>query len=391
MSQYKPDPRESRKWKASLGISLALSSTVAWAYCPPQYIETVVAPAFTTATQTLNAAVTAVDTSLSALLETESQRLTSAIAVLTKQKALAANQIAESGRNSAQQTATALNVLAQTDRVKKARFDYGGEFGQGFSPCIVYATRSVISNRDADMTTEVRQRVKSEITAAPGVYADPVKAQTAMVEKRAPFCTQGQVDSGLCRSVGTLPGADLSVATLFEPAMEGEPLYDAKVAFVNNIAGLPDGPVPESAGKSSSAQSYTLAKSRKDALVSPALVGLKQIQLDTSGVEGTETGSDLPLAEHFRKEVQRYSGNTPEYESWAKVMSAQNERGAMVEILKIKALDLALQEKQYRQYESMEAQLASLVAMEVAASGAAEKATSAGESAATQNVTNSVK
>ncbi|KPY55647.1 hypothetical protein [Pseudomonas amygdali] len=391
MSQYKPDPRESRKWKASLGISLALSSTVAWAYCPPQYIETVVAPAFTTATQTLNAAVTAVDTSLSALLETESQRLTSAIAVLTKQKALAANQIAESGRNSAQQTATALNVLAQTDRVKKARFDYGGEFGQGFSPCIVYATRSVISNRDADMTTEVRQRVKSEITAAPGVYADPVKAQTAMVEKRAPFCTQGQVDSGLCRSVGTLPGADLSVATLFEPAMEGEPLYDAKVAFVNNIAGLPDGPVPESAGKSSSAQSYTLAKSRKDALVSPALAGLKQIQLDTSGVEGTETGSDLPLSEHFRKEVQRYSGNTPEYESWAKVMSAQNERGAMVEILKIKALDLALQEKQYRQYESMEAQLASLVSMEVAGSGAAEKATSAGESAATQNVTNSVK
>jgi len=391
MSKYKEDPRDSRKWKASLGISLALSSSVAWAYCPPQYIETVVSPAFTTATQTLNAAVTAVDTSLSTLLETESQRLTSAIAVLTKQKALAANQIAESGRNSAQQTATALNVLAQTDRVKKARFDYGGEFGQGFSPCIVYATRSVISNRDADMTTEVRQRVKSEITAAPGVYADPVKAQTAMVKNREQFCTQGQVDSGLCKSVGTLPGADLSVATLFEPAMEGEALYEAKVAFVNNVAGLPDGPVPESAGKSSSAQSYTLAKSRKDALVSPALASLKQIQLDYSGVEGTETGSDLPLAEHFRKEVQRYSGNTPEYESWAKVMSAQNERGAMVEILKIKALDLALQEKQYRQYESMEAQLASLVSMEVAGSGAAERTTTAGEDAATQNVTNSVK
>lgn len=391
MSKYKADPHDSRKWKASLGVSLALSSSVAWAYCPPQYIETVVAPAFTAATQTLNAAVTAVDVSLSTLLETESQRLTSAIAVLTKQKALAANQIAESGRNSAQQTATALNVLAQTDRVKKARFDYGGEFGQGFSPCIVYATRSVISNRDADMTTEVRQRVKSEITAAPGVYADPVKAQTAMVKNREQFCTQGQVDSGLCRSVGTLPGADLSVATLFEPAMEGEPLYDAKVAFVNNVAGLPDGLVPESAGKSSAAQSYTLAKSRKDALVSPALASLKQIQLDYSGVEGAETGSDLPLAEHFRKEVQRYSGNTPEYESWAKVMSAQNERGAMVEILKIKALDLALQEKQYRQYESMEAQLASLVSMEVAGSGAAEKTTTAGESAATQNVTNSVK
>lgn len=384
------DAREAKKWRASFGASIALTSTFAWAYCPPQYQETMVAPAFTAATQTLNSAVTAVDTLLSSVLEINSQRLTSAIAVLTKQKALAANTIAESGRNTAQQTATALNVLAQTERVKQARFDYGGEFGQGYSPCTVYATRTLISNRDADMTTEVRQRVKSEIAAAPGVYSDPAAAQSALVKARKDFCTQDQVDSGLCRSVGTLPGADLSVATLFEPAMESEPLYAAKVAFVNNIAGLPDGPVPESAAKSAAAQSYTLAKARKDALVSPALATLKAIQLDYSGVSGTETGTDLPLAEHFRKEVQRYSGNSPEYDSWSRVMSAQNERGVMVEMLKVKALDLAIQEKQYRQYENMEAQLASLVSMEVTASGAANQTAGAAENAAKQNVMNSV-
>ena len=43
-------------------------------------------------------------------------------------------------------------------------------------------------------------------------------------------------------------------------------------------------------------------------------------------------------------------------------MAAQNDRGAMVELLKIKALDLSLQERQYRQWERMEAQLASAVA-----------------------------
>lgn len=391
MSVYSNDSRDAKKWKGPLGISLLLTSTVAWAYCPPQYIETVVEPAFIAATQTLNGAVSAVDASLSAILETNSQRLTSAIAVLTKQKALAANQIAESGRNSAQQTATALNVLAQTDRVKQARFDYGGEFGQGYSPCVVYATRSVISNRDADMAGEVRQRVKSEITAAPGVYADPISAQSTMLKARQEFCTQGQVDSGLCKSVGSLPGADLSVATLFEPAMEGESLYKAKVAFVNNIAGLPDGPVPSSAAKSAAAESYTLAKARKDALVSPALATLKSIQLDYSGVEGAETGTDLPLAEHFRKEVKRYSGNTSEYDNWSRVMAAQNERGAMVELLKIKALDLAIQEKQYRQWESMEAQLASLVAMEVSATGAANQTSGAADTAASQNVKNAIK
>lgn len=385
------EARESRKWKVSFGVSLALTSTLAWAYCPPQYQETVVAPAFTAATQTLNGAVSTVDASLSALLETQSQRLTSAIAVMTKQKALSANTVAEAGRNAAQQTATALNVLAQTQRVKQARFDYGGEFGQGFSPCKVYSTRTLMSNRDADMTTEVRQRVKAEIVAAPGTYAEPISAQSALVKARQKFCTQDQADSGMCQSTGSMPGADLTVATLFEPAMEGETLYEAKVGFVNNIAGLPDGPVPASAGKSSAAEDYSLSKARKDALVSPALSSLKAIQLDYSGVEGKETGSDLPLAVHFRNEVKRYSGNTAEYDSWARVMAAQNERGALVELLKIKALDLAIQEKQYRQYESMEAQLASLVSLEVTAGGAQARTSQAASDAAKQNVKQSVK
>ncbi|MBK4987425.1 MULTISPECIES: hypothetical protein [Pseudomonas] len=385
------DPaRESRKWKLSLGASLALTSTLAWAYCPPQYQETVVSPAFTAATQALNAAVTAVDASLSALLETESQRLTSAIAVLTKQKALSANTMAEAGRNSALQTANALNVLAQTDRVKQARFDYGGEFGQGYSPCSVYASRQVISNRDADMAGEVRQRVRSEVAAAPGAYADPIITQAKLLDERKPFCTQDQVDSGLCKTVGKLPGADLTVATLFEPAVEGEALYKAKVSFVNNVAGLPDGPVPASAARSSASEDYALSKARKDALVSPALASLKAIQLDYSGVEGKETGTDLPLAEHFRTEVKRYSGNSAQYESWARVMAAQNERGALVELLKIKALDLAIQEKQYRQYESMEAQLASLVSMQVTTSGAQARTTEAAAEAASQNARQSV-
>lgn len=126
-------------------------------------------------------------------------------------------------------------------------------------------------------------------------------------------------------------------------------------------------------------------------LVSPALAALKEIQLDYSGVSGTETGSDLPLAQHFRNEVKRYSGNSAEYDSWAKVMSAQNERGALVELLKIKALDLTLQEKQYRQYEKMEGQLASLIALQVTASGAEEQTAQAASNAAKQNVKNSVK
>lgn len=386
------ESQEARRWKAAFGITLVLSSTWAYAaYCPPQYQENWVAPQFQNATKVLNQAISAVDKALSAQLEMNSQRLTSAIAVLTKQKAMAANQIADSSRTASQQVATSLNVLAQTERVKQARFDYGGEFGQGYSPCKVYSTRQVIANRDADMATERWARVMSEVVAAPGRYVDPIQGQRALIEANKDFCTQDQVDSGLCKTVGAIPGASLTIATLFEPAMEGEKLYDAKVAFVNNMVGVPDGSVPTAAGSSPATAAYSLAKIRKDALISPAIASLKEIQLDYSGVTGTETGKDIPLAVHFRNEVKRYAGNSAEYDAWARVMSAQNERGALVELLKVKALDLSIQEKQYRQYERIEAQLAALVSLEVQSSGSQNQTAVAAERAAKQNVTNAIK
>lgn len=386
------ESQEARRWKAAFGITLVLSSTWAYAaYCPPQYQENWVAPQFQNATKVLNQAISAVDKALSAQLEMNSQRLTSAIAVLTKQKAMAANQIADSSRTASQQVATSLNVLAQTERVKQARFDYGGEFGQGYSPCKVYSTRQVIANRDADMATERWARVMSEVVAAPGRYVDPIQGQRALIEANKDFCTQDQVDSGLCKTVGAIPGASLTIATLFEPAMEGEKLYDAKVAFVNNMVGVPDGSVPTAAGSTPATAAYSLAKIRKDALISPAIASLKEIQLDYSGVTGTETGKDIPLAVHFRNEVKRYAGNSAEYDAWARVMSAQNERGALVELLKVKALDLSIQEKQYRQYERIEAQLAALVALEVQSSGSQNQTAVAAERAAKQNVTNAIK
>lgn len=380
-----------RSLRMAIGACLVLTAFQASASCPPQYIPALSLPQFSLSTLAQKAAVWAADLWAAAQVELTSQRYSSAISVLTKQKAVAANQIAESSRTSAQQIANGLSVLAQTERVKQARLSFGGEFGQGFSPCKVYSTRQVISNRDADMATERRARVVSEVLAAPGRYVDPVQGQRALIQAHKDYCTKDQVDSGLCSTLGTLPGASLTVSTLFEPAMEGEKLYDAKVAFVNNVVGVPDGPVPAAAGLTPATAAYSLAKARKDALISPAIAALKEIQLDYSGVTGSETGKDIPLAVHFRNEVKRYSGNSAEYDAWARVMAGQNERGALVELLKVKALDLAILEKQYRQYERMEAQLASLVALEVQASGSSSQTGSAADRAAKQNVTNAIK
>lgn len=384
---------EKRRYKIALASSLLLSSTLVFGfYCPPQFQEMWVAPMFQSATLAITEAITSVDVALSAQLQLNSERLTSAIAVLTKQKALAANQIADGHRTAGQATAEALNAMSQMERVKQARFEFGGEFGQGFSPCKVYATRVTMTARDADMAAERRVRVMSEIQAAPGRYADPLTVRSAMVQThRASFCTQDQVDSGLCKNVGKMPGADLSVSTLFEPAMEGEALYDAKVAFVNNMVGLPDAPVPQTAANSAASAAYSLAKTRKDALISPALASFKEIQLDYSGVNTAHGGMDLPLALHFRNEVKRYAGKSSEYDAWTRVMSAQNERGLLVEMLKVKALDLAVQEKQYRQYERMEAHLAALISMEINGSAVADKATASAQQAARQRVTGAIR
>lgn len=353
-------------------------------FCPPQYQETMVQPAFETANQTLEQSLNAVDQALSSQLEFNTQRQLSALAVLTKQKAVAANQIAETTRMSNQQTANAVKTLSQTKRVKDARVSFGGEFGQGYSPCVVYAERSRIANRDAVMATETKNRMLAEVAAAPGVYSDkPVEAQKALLVNRTKFCTQDQVSSGMCSTIGTLPGADLTVSTLFEPAMEGEDLYAAKVAFVNNIIGVPDGAVPASAAKSPDAAAYALNKAKKDALLSPAIASFKEIQLDYSGVAaGVGNQTDLPMAVHFDNQVKRYSGNTPEYDNWARVLSAQDNRGMMVELLKMKALALAQQEKEYRQYERMEANLAALVSMEVQSSGLTMQSNNSGDRAA---------
>jgi hypothetical protein len=380
--------------KVPVVIAGVLTSTAALAfYCPPQFQETFVEPVFTTSKQAISESVQVVDQALSKQLEFNSQRLTSAIAVLTKQKAVAANQISDGNRTAAQATATALQALAQAERVKKARFEYGGEFGQGYQPCKVYTTRNTIANRDAEMAVERRTRIMSEIVAAPGRYANPVQAQqAALTEHRASYCTADQVASGLCEKVGALPGANLSVATLFEPSMENEPLYQAKVSFVNNLVGLPDAPISKEAGKSAAADAYALAKTRKDAIVSPALASLKEIQLDYSGITVAHgNSSDLPMAVHFRNEVKRYLGSGTEYDKWNNTLTAQNSRGLMVELLKQKALDLALSEKQYRQYERMEAQLVGLVSLELQKNRTMDRSAQMQQDAAKRNATTAIK
>lgn len=330
--------------------------------------------------------INAADESITEALDDAHQDIMGSLRTLVRQKAVTGSLVSDMVRSSNQQLAASIATIHANMRIKQARFDFSGEFGQGYRPCHVFATRQAISNRETDVAAARRDRVGSEVMAGPGKYADKIRSRRELIQANQQFCTEDHVASGLCEQVGEHPGASINAATLFEVSQEGDALHQAKVTFVNNLVGLPDAPIPENSGSSPAAQAYALAKARKDALISPAIASLKEIQLDHTGIEGGETGDDRPLSSYFRDEVKRYAGNSEEYEAWSKVMAAQNERGAMVEFLKIKALSLAIMEKQYRQYERMEAQLAALVAMQMNESGQAGEADHAANKAREQDV-----
>ncbi|MDR2208492.1 MAG: hypothetical protein LBE22_05915 [Azoarcus sp.] len=344
--------------------SALITSSSAYAYYCPDFFDEMVTPNITFVAEALVANVMSVDASLSLLLESYSERTLSAIAVLTKQKALAANQAGNSSRVQAQQIAAGLGELRTSARQKAARVDYGSEFGQGVDPCRTYTQRQIITGRDADMGRELRGRIATEVHAAPGVYLDPGQNRKMVLEAHQPFCTQDQVDAGLCKTVGTHPGASLNAATLFNPAMGAEDLYKAKNAYVNNVVGFADPPVAEGAGTHAGSGVYMIAKGSKDAIVSPAIVALKEVQLFNSGVEGAHSGTELPLSVLFQNEVDRYAGDSPEYDNWSKIMAAQAQRGVMLEVLKIEALRLAVAGKKLEALDRQEAMLAALVALE---------------------------
>ena len=173
------------------------------------------------------------------------------------------------------------------------------------------------------------------------------------------------MDSGLCNIVSKQPGLAFNAAILFSNEASSDQYTAARTTFVNTIAGLPDPAVPKSDAKSPAAQDYALIKQQKDSLLSPALAALANIQAQHGYVRQGNHAYAKPIMTQYEDQVKRYFGDSSENSKWNRVLTAQTERGLLVEQLKMKALAVSVQAKQYREYEMMEAQLAALVAQEI--------------------------
>ena len=109
-----------------------------------------------------------------------------------------------------------------------------------------------------------------------------------------------------------------------------------------------------------------MSKQQKDALLSPALAALANVQAQHSYVSQGNHAYGKPVMTQYEEQVKRYFGDSEENTRWNQVLTAQTERGLLVEQLKMKALAVSIQAKQYREYEVMEAQIAALTAQEIA-------------------------
>lgn len=377
--------------KKKLAVALMLVSTSALAWCPPHlYRHLRVLPHFESAKATLNGLITTWDATLQAQMASDNERLLSAIHVFTKQKALSTQDNNTAIKNNMQSVATAMNVMQTANQVKDAAYTYGAQFGQGYDPCGTLTTRQIIVGANAVAQEEASARAVTEVHAGSGKVGDPAQVQNNMIaDHQQNYCTAEQAKSGLCASAGPMAGKNLSFAVFNEEAKDGDDTYKAKNSFINNLVGLPTNAIPKEIGGTPAGQAAQLASMEKDAVYSIPVTILKEIQMSKTP-SGDHVNAGISTMGLLEREVGKYAGNNTNYENWTKVMAAQNEHGVLIELLKVKSLNLALLSKQYRQQELMEAGLASLVAS-TAKQNQVQKAKDSQQNASSTNISGAIK
>ncbi len=375
--KLKPDTKIKKKAYIIGTATASMLSTIpvvnAWVPCVNcLYWSEAVLPSFIAGDQAITRSVNTVNIAVSRILSFQAERLQHALAVLTKQKSYAGNQLQNTYLKTAKTTVDSLQTLAKSERIKDAKLNYGAEFGQGYQPCQVISANNLTANNINKVSDASLLDISKEIKAAPGQYGskNTFIGQT-LQEYQKKYCTAAQVSQGLCDEVGDMQGQAIQFASLLKPSGANQqngqssnastPEYQSKIDFINQLAGAPDDVVPNAAKNTANASAYAQIKQQKDSLVSPALYSLQNIKHDY--IE--HKGKDSSIASMLDQEASRYMGVGKSGDEWAQTMAQQTKRGLMLEWLKIKGTSLAIQARQYSQQERMEANLAALVASEL--------------------------
>lgn len=305
----------------------------------------------------ITAKITTFGTTFGANMTVKFEQVISAIAVATKQEALGASIVADASKNSAEQLVNAVRAQRTSDQVAGAMLDFNPATGQGHEPCLTTA-----KNRTLDAAFDSLGRVaKANVAAldlAPGRMAQSVGAAMAqrLSTHREKFCTSAEEKAGLC-NVSSLPGGDTNASLLFEPTDPGSLQQQAQQAFTQHVLGAPDELISKDAGRTPAGQQYMMVKNTKDALLSIPAYSMSMIK--AANTRSGELGNKSPN-EVLKLRVNQYFGGK-EAQDWSKTLTAQSERGLMVEAAKLGGLEVWVHHKQYLQNQRLEMNLAALV------------------------------
>ncbi|QTP13345.1 hypothetical protein [Serratia symbiotica] len=293
-------------------------------------------------------------TSFGTQLTTTFEQLISAVAVSTKQEALASNQVSDTTMQAAQQLLNATTTQNTNDQVVKAVLDFSGSTGQGYQPCIVlYKNKSLDHAWDGIPQSVKKRMARSPLSSGSMVSSVTDEMQSRLKSHRDKFCSDGEQKAGLC-STSSLPGGDTNAATLFEPAAKDSLVDQARTAYIDNVLGEPDEKINAKAGKSQSGQTYMLSKARKDAFLSIPSYSLNMIA--EANTQSAQFDNKSPN-EMLQLRVNQYFGGK-EAQQWAATLTRQQPRGLLVELAKIEGTNAWINQKQYEQNQRIIANLA---------------------------------
>ena len=305
----------------------------------------------------VNAHIAAFGTSYSAQMQAQYEQTISAIAVATKQEALAANIVSDSTRNAAQQLVNAVSSQQTADLITKNLLDYSPLTGQGFNTCGVYAKNKSL-DKAYDSIHEQAANFVVGLDNAPGTSQNSVveALNNRMSNHLKNFCTEAEAKAGLCKE-SKLPGGDTNAALLFTAAEPGSLNDLAQKAYIENVLGTPDPSVSKLAGQSVEGQNYLYQKNRKDGLLSIPAYSLARIKY--ANTKQKELNGYSPN-EALQNRVNAYFGGS-EAEQWAKSLAVQTPRGLMVESLKVGGLQTWISHKEFEQTQRINANRAALI------------------------------
>jgi hypothetical protein len=355
-----------RTWKKSVvGLTLLSFAGAVVASGCPAVVDSVWQAGLKSASGTITAAINGMVNAIGEERTYNLQRVTGALKVL-------AEQINSSGNNSNQTVLSAKQAAAsvQTDiynfkAISKTLIDFDPVTGQGYNPCNEEQLSKNIATALGEASNDMQEKVIREIDAAPGAFV-PDRAAVVAARIKADqslYCTPAEAKSGLCSAPGTMAGKDTDASNFFTTAQGGTPQDNAKSALLNNMFGLPYPAIPASAASTPAGQAFLDQKRTADAIGSVAQASLKTVQAWTSSNSNAGGSTDnQSVLDALSSKVDTYSGGG-DYDNWAATQASQSERGLLIELAKMEALELQMGYMEYQSDERKEATEAARLAM----------------------------